>query len=189
MADRLKEVVGTVFGLVFVLINVGTMPLRIAAPLRVLAVVACALVLAAVVIEARRPSSAVSEQPGGGAFTRGYWCIVAAEVVALVAGIAVVKIWLHLPQAVVAWIATIVGVHFFGLAVLWQQRFFHWLAIVLTGCGVAGLVMAVLGCAEAGIDLVSGVLPGVILLGFGLWAGASSFGPRRRDRPGLEAGH
>jgi len=76
---------------------------------------------------------------------------------------------LHAPQAAVAWIALVVGIHFIALAVVWKLLSFHGLGAALALGGVAGLVLATVGFAVSPIDVVGGVVPGVILLGFGLW--------------------
>lgn len=67
-----------------------------------------------------------------------------------------------------SWIALIVGIHFIALAVVWKMLFFHGLGAALMLCGVAGLALAATGAAVSAIDLAGGVLPGAVLLGFGL---------------------
>ncbi|MER5726884.1 hypothetical protein ABT084_00780 [Streptomyces sp. NPDC002138] len=53
----------------------------------------------------------------GAGFTGRYWLVVAAEVLGLLAGLLVITRVLHAPRATLPWIAFVVGVHFFGLAV------------------------------------------------------------------------
>lgn len=171
---KLGSVIGASFGLIFVLVNTGSFPAPIAVLLRVLAVVAFIAVLIAVVVAARRPTPAGVDRPAAGGFTMGYWVVVLAEVVAIVAGLVVLNRPLHAPQAAVAWIALAVGIHFIALAVVWKLLFFHGLGAALMLCGVAGLVLAATGSAVSAIDLVGGVLPGAILLGFGLWGATAS---------------
>lgn len=89
-------------------------------------------------------------------------------------GLVVLNGPLHLPHAAVAWISTVVGVHFIALAVVWRQFFIHWLGAALMLCGVIGLVLAAAGSVVWGIDLVAGVLPGAVLLGSCLRGGASA---------------
>jgi hypothetical protein len=57
----------------------------------------------------------------------------------------------------IAWISFVVGAHFFGLAAIWKQSLFLWL-----------------GSSTGAIDTVAGVLPGGLLLGFGLWSSKKS---------------
>jgi len=86
-----------------------------------------------------------------------------AEVGVIAAGLVVLNGPLHAPQAAVAWIALVVGVHFLAFAVIWKLLFFHGLGAALMICGVAGFVLAAIGAAVSAIDLVGGVLPGAIL--------------------------
>lgn len=172
VGQRIGSMVAATFGLVYVLVNTGSLPTGASVVLRVLAAVAFVGVLVPVV-RAGRPAPGAAG-PGPRAFGRGYWVVVGVEVVALFAGTRVLSGPLDAPQAGVAWVSTVVGVHFFALAVVLRQRFFHWLGAVVTACGVAGLVLALADAGEAAIDVVGGVLPGAVLLAFGWW------GARRR---------
>lgn len=58
--------------------------------------------------------------------------------------------------------------HFVALTVLWREPPLHLLGAALLGFGAIGLVLAVKDSNYAAADLVGGVLPGAILLGFGL---------------------
>jgi hypothetical protein len=79
--------------------------------------------------------------------------------------------WLAIdaPDAVIAWISFVLGVHFVALAVVWKTVIFARLGVVLAVCGALGLVLAAAGADEAAIDLVGGIVPGALLLGFALW--------------------
>ena len=184
--EKLGSLIGAVFGLVFVLVNTDSLPPTVALLLRVLAVAAFVAVLLAV----RRPAPPgrppVSEMPSpGGGFSRGYWLIVAAEVLAIWLGLAVLNGRMAMPEAAVAWVSLVVGAHFFALAVLWKQPLFHWLGAALLACGAAGLALAFADAAPAAIDGIGGVLPGATLLGFALWG--STRASRSRPLP-LRAG-
>lgn len=170
---RSGSVIGAGFGLIFILVNTGSLPVAVAVLFRVVAVVAFVAVLIAVVVARRRPPTGVDRSAVGG-FTVGYWLVVVAEVGAIAAGLVVLNGPLHAPRAAVAWIALVVGIHFIALAVVWKLLFFHGLGAALMLCGVAGLVLAATGSAVSAIDLVGGVLPGAILLGFGLWGATRS---------------
>jgi hypothetical protein len=167
---KLGSLIGAIFGLIFVLANTGAFPSGVGMTLRAIAGLAFAVVLVAAL---RRPGAPATEpldsRTLGGAFGRGYWLVVAAEVVAIVGGLAVLNGPLDAPQAAVAWIATVVGAHFFALGVVWAQPFFHWLGGALLLCGLIGLVLAAAGASEAPIDAVAGVLPGALLLAVGIW--------------------
>jgi hypothetical protein len=167
--------IGAAFGLVFVLANTSSLATAVAVLLRVLGVVA----FLAVVIAVRRPGPTTGTRAGGGGFGRRYWLVVAAEVLAIWFGLALLNGRLHTPHAAVAWVSSVVGAHFIALAFVWRNPLLHWLGAALLGCGVVGLVLAGRGTDAGVIDLVGGVLPGAVLLGFGLWGstrGASSYG-------------
>jgi hypothetical protein len=155
------------FGLLYVLANTGALPTVAAGALRALAAMAFLAILIAL-----RPDRSRGSSPGSSddvnPFGRGYWLVVAAEVVALFGGLALLRGPLGHPQGGVAWVSFVVGAHFFALAAVFHARFFHLLGGVVTACGV-GLVLVFSGAPQASIDMVSGVVPGAVLLAFGWW--------------------
>ena len=176
--EKSGSLIGAVFGLVFVVVNTGSVLPAVAVVLRVLAVAAFLVVLIAV----RHPASAGGRRSTRGGFGRPYWLVVTAEGVGIWGGLAVLNGPLDAPQAAVAWISSVVGAHFVALAVVWREPLFHVLGAALLGCGAVGLVLAVRELAAAAVDLVGGVLPGAILLGFGLWGST-----RGADSPDVNA--
>ena len=92
-------------------------------------------------------------------FGRRYWLVVAAAVLAIWIGLALLNGPLDTPHAAVAWISSVVGAHFFALAVVWSNPLFSWLGAALLGCGAVGLVLAARGSDAAAIELVGGVPP------------------------------
>ncbi|MCQ4040548.1 hypothetical protein ACFOSC_21560 [Streptantibioticus rubrisoli] len=152
--EQITRLIGGAFGLVFVEVDAGALPSPASVALRVLAV--AAFLGLAVALRRARPAGS----SGAGRFGREYWLVVALEVVAGVAGIVVIKAALHAPQATVAWISFVVGLHFLGLAVVWRRPRLHWLAAGLTACGAAGLALAGCGCPAAAIAATAGVVPG-----------------------------
>lgn len=56
------------------------------------------------------------------------------EVLAIFGGLALLNGALDAPRAAVAWVSTVVGVHFLALAVLWRQRLFTVLGGALAPC-------------------------------------------------------
>jgi hypothetical protein len=169
--QRIGSVIAATFGLIYVLVNAGSLHSVWAVTLSVLAAVAFAAVLLAVLRAPQHQAPA-----GARVFGRAYWLVVAAEVVALFAGVRLLDGPFHLPKAGVAWVSVVVGVHFFALAVVFGARFFHVLGGMITACGATGLVLAATGAATAAVALASGVIPGALLLGFAWW------GARRTDR-------
>lgn len=165
--QRMGSLIAAAFGLIYVLINAGPLPSTWTLTLRVLAAIAFATVFLA--LFRRGLASRDSGEQERRVFGRGYWLVVATELVALFVGARVLSGPLDAPEAGVAWVSLVVGVHFFALAVVFRQRFFNGLGAVITTCGVVGLVLAATPAAEPAIALISGVLPGAVLLGFGWW--------------------
>lgn len=90
------------------------------------------------------------------------------EAVALFGGARAVTA-LGFPQLGVAWVSFVVGTHFFALGRILRLARFHVLAVLVTLCGLAGFALAALGWSSV-IAVVSGVVPGFVLLGFALRA-------------------
>jgi hypothetical protein len=183
-SPKLGVLIGSLFGLVFVEVNSGALPTGVATLLRVVGVLAFLLVL----VGLRRPSHPTEVgQPVGIGFGRGYWVVVAAEVIAIVAGVWLLGGPLDTPEAGVAWVALVVGLHFVALAVVWAQRIFGWLGGSIAVCGVLGLVLAFSDAPKAAIHSVGGVLPGALLLGFAVW-GVLRSTPRFESEAALAVG-
>jgi hypothetical protein len=158
--------IGAMFGMIFVLVNAGGLPDALALVLRGLAIVAfVGLVVVVVTGRGKEPS----HQATGVAFGRRYGLVVMAEVTAIVAGLAVLNRVFDAPEAGVAWIALVVGVHFLPLARVWRAPHITLVGVALTALGVIGLVMAALGASDVAIATVSGVGSGVVLLGACWW--------------------
>ncbi|MFH8627388.1 hypothetical protein ACH4A8_36785 [Streptomyces vietnamensis] len=159
--DQTGRVVGAAFGLVFIQANAVALPTAVAAPLRLLSLAAFLWVA----VLGRRGRAAPQAETGSGTrFGRRYWYVVAVEVAGLAAGLFVIARVLHAPEATVGWIAFVVGVHFFGLAVAWRRPALHVLGASIAACGAAGLVLAAFDAPVVAIRTVAGVLPGVLLL-------------------------
>jgi hypothetical protein len=110
------------------------------------------------------------ETSGSGA---RYWLIVAAEVVLIVVGIAVLRSRNAPQEANVAWIAFVVGIHLIAFVTVWKQRSIVVPGAILAVLGISGLVMAATP-AVAWVPFVSGVLSGITLLTFSLAFAAST---------------
>ena len=170
---EIGSVIGAVFGAVFVVVN----STGLTTPVRVSVVALALIALAAVLVSAfrssrRRAAADTAPAPAparrGTPFGRTYWFVVAVEVVALVAGTQVLT-RIGLPELGVAWVAVIVGLHFFALAGVFRLRRFHVIAVLLTLAGLAGFAARAMGSTDA-VALFSGVGTGLLLLGFSLWA-------------------
>ncbi|MGU3431879.1 hypothetical protein ACNHUS_02575 [Actinomycetes bacterium M1A6_2h] len=171
--EKLGSLIGAVFGLIFVLVNTDSLPSPIARVLRILAVAAVVAVLVAIRrVPAAPPTS-------GRAFSdRNYLVTVALEAVALFGGVAIINGPLATPDAAVAWISLVVGLHFLGLAAAWKLRFYHVLAAAMAPCGIIGLVIAFGGGPTAAVDVIGAVIPGALLLGFALWGSTNALRAR-----------
>ena len=163
------SLIGSIFGLVFVEVNAGELPTGVGTALRVLGVVAFLVYLGLLTRARRAPHDGHSVESGQAKidFGRRYWLVVAAEVVAGAVGLSVINGRLDAPQAGVAWIALVVGLHFLGLAAVWRQPFLSWLGAAIAVCGAAGLILAADDASAAAIAAISGVVPGGLLLGAG----------------------
>jgi hypothetical protein len=159
--DRIGSFIGAIGGLAFVQANAAAFPYGVALALRVAAVVAFVAVLRAL-HRVQRPAPVRTGPPRS--LGVGYGGIVVAEVLAIVIGLRLLSGPLDTPAAAPAWIALVVGAHFVALAVLLRQPTLTRLGCAIAVCGVAGLVVAVLGTADALVAAVAGVVPGALLL-------------------------
>ncbi|WP_141778836.1 hypothetical protein [Nocardioides albertanoniae] len=160
--------IGASFGLIYVFVNSGALP----APVRWAVCLLAAFVFVAVAflaVRRVRGGPAVRGAGPGSVFGKSYWLVVAIEVVALIGGARLLSGPLEMPEAGVAWVSVVVGVHFFALAVVFRQRFFHGLGALITACGAVGILLAMLGYGALPIDVVAGIMPGALLLAFGWW--------------------
>jgi hypothetical protein len=154
------HVIGGFFGVAFVFANSGSLPEGIR-DLTVAAAAAVSLLSVAVLGRSRREASATAAADER--FDRTFLLIVVIEGIALFGGLAL----LDRPSANVAWIALVVGLHFFWLARLWRRAFVELtvVATLLTVLGVAGLVISFTADSRDAVALLSGVGSGVVLLG------------------------
>lgn len=162
------------FGLVFVWVNSGLLADGVALALRVAGAVAFVAVVVAAQLTYRAMARAGREGlavpgPDRPPFRGAFWVVTAVEAVAIIVGVRVISQVFDAPEAGVAWVALVVGVHFVPLARLFRHASFMALAVVMSALGLAGLVMAVLGVGAAPIALVSGVGSGALLIGWALW--------------------
>jgi hypothetical protein len=154
--------VGITFGAVFVLVNSAGLAAAWPLVIRVVGLLVAALLLVGLVLVVRR-TPPTTQAPAGGPVSRRYWLIVALEAAALFGGLAVVNGVLHRSAVSVAWVALVVGVHFFGLARIWRMRLYHLLGAAMTSLGLAGFLIYALGGGAPMVALVAGVGSGTAL--------------------------
>jgi len=159
--------IGASFGLVFVVVNADS-PLGSSAAtlLRVLGIVIFIALIGSVTAARRlgRSKGVEGNIEADLVKKRAYWLTMGSEVALIVVGRLVIGA-LNAPQeANVAWMAFVVGLHFFGFIVLagWPRR----LAVPLLPLALFGLVGLAMSTtpAVAWVPLVSGVLSGFTLL-------------------------
>lgn len=174
---RLGLVIGAAFGVIYMVVNAGAL----GAPLGpLLQLVGLATFVGLLFALRRSRLTPIDVAVGPPRYGRGFWLVVIGEGVAAVAGIAVFKGLLGLPQAVLPWLSSVVGLHFFGLARGWSDRSLAWLGAGITACGALGLAAAAVGAGHAAIATIAGVAPGALLLA-GSWWGAMRTGVLRRE--------
>ncbi|BCY08150.1 hypothetical protein [Actinoplanes sp. L3-i22] len=151
------------FGTVFVMVNSGGLAGPWPLVIRVAGVLVAVALFAGVLRVARLAT--VGARPGDvvGFTDRRYWYAVAGEVVALFGGLYVINQVLAAPEVAVAWVAVVVGVHFFPLAWAWRMPVYHWLGAAMTLLGVAGFVAHGLGASDGVVGLIAGVGSGAAL--------------------------
>ncbi|GAA4015036.1 hypothetical protein GCM10022247_42430 [Allokutzneria multivorans] len=156
--QAIGNLIGATGGAAFVLVNAGA-PLSdtLTTVARVLGIALLAAVLAITFRQREKPATA----PGG--FTKGYWFVVLAEVVALFGGFQVLRALEAPPQANVAWVAVVVGLHFVAFVLVWRTWTIAIPGVILAVLGGIGLAMA-WTTAVAWVPIVSGVLSGLALL-------------------------
>lgn len=160
--------IGTIFGLAFIEANSAQLPHAWQAVARVGGAVLAAILISGILRARRMARSQPAPQPqpvpaDRAGFGRGYWMVVAAEVIALVAGLIVIGDVMGAHSLTVAWIAIVVGVHFFGLGVIWKAAMFHALGAAMTAFGAAGCVAYAAGAPAWVVALVSGIASGLAL--------------------------
>ncbi|MER7753923.1 hypothetical protein [Kitasatospora sp. NPDC097643] len=164
---RKSSIIGGAFGLAFVAMNAGAIA-PLAVPLRLLAVAAFVGLFFTPVREV--DSTEVADGAGGTLFGRRYWLVVAAEAAGAVGGILALKWVFDAPELTVAWIALVVGLHFFALGAVWRQASLHVLAAAMSVCGAAGLILGAVGVGTPVVAAVAGIAPGVLLLASVWWS-------------------
>ena len=133
------SMVAITFGVVFVLVNSAGLPGAWPLVIRAAGLVVAVMLLVGLVLVVRQAPPAAFV-PAPGYMNRRYWLILALEAVALFGGLAVINNVLHRTAVSVAWVALVVGVHFFGLAWIWRMPLYHWLGAAMTLLGLAGFL-------------------------------------------------
>ncbi|MGH8879028.1 MAG: hypothetical protein ACRD0P_17085 [Stackebrandtia sp.] len=162
MNERIGALIGSIFGLVFMMVNAGELGEPTALVVRVAAVV---LFLAALWFGfIRVPAPASPPEKPSRAAMRVYWTSVLFEVISIPLGAMFITQVLELPDVVVVWVVFVVGVHFLPFARAFAAPVFAVLSRVLIGLAMLGAVLTV--AVSAVFAAWTAVLAGVVLLGF-----------------------
>lgn len=153
------SVIGSVAGLVFVLVNAGAVPGSL------LWSIAAVLVFIAVIwfVVVRGPE--VEHLQPSRVAMRTYGVSVVAMLVAIPVGAAIISNVFNKPDAVLVWVVFVVGAHFLPFATAFALPVFRWLALCLVVAAAGGAVLMLVfnSAAAAG---GTGVAAGFVLLGF-----------------------
>lgn len=171
------SLVAGVFGAVFVWVNSAAF-LSTVRILLLAAVGVALIVIVSLSVRSFQKQNRANDDPGerpGSTEVRArvpfgwkYWLVVGVEAIALFGGTRFITA-LGYPELGAAWVALIVGMHFFPLAHLFRVTRFHALGVVMTALGIAGFVLRAFGQVGS-IAVISGVASGIALLLFGLGA-------------------
>jgi Family of unknown function (DUF7010) len=159
------SVIGGAGGTAYVVINASALDTAASTVLRILAIGALLWILANAWRLRRNQGGARSARQG---FGPAYWGIVAVEAALIFGGRAVIVGLLGLPDDFLPWLSLVVGLHFFAFVVLWRQRVYLWLGLLITASALAAFVLVDLGASAPAVAVFSGILPGLALLAFSL---------------------
>jgi hypothetical protein len=175
---EIGALIGAGFGLLFLIINssqFSSLGRTLVIALGVLAFAGIAVFAVRSLMQHRGSGSADADVTGSRKrdrreppLGRAYWIIVLIEAILLFAGTRLLAGLGH-PELGVAWVAVIVGTHFYALGRVFGLDRFHVLATVVTLCGIGGFI-AFFAAAPAFIPVISGVISGFVLLAFAMWA-------------------
>ena len=129
------------------------------------------------------PASTGDGDSGSMFRTRGYLVSVAAEVIALVGGNALLAATGN-DRYVAAWVAFIVGVHFLGFGRLFTAMFYG-LGAAFIAAAVVGAVAGAAAGTRAAVEASTGLIAAGSLFAAGCWGLLSSAG--RASRPGPDS--
>lgn len=161
---HLGSLVGTIGGIVFVLANLGGLELSAVAAVILVGIAVMGVV--AVLLAIRADDAEPPPVPTRRSITV-YWVAVAAMVVAIPAGSALLS-GLDLSRLQPCWVVLAVGAHFVPFARVFGADLFLGLAASLIGVALLGAVVTLAGVDRAPAG--TGVLAGLVLLGWS-WAG------------------
>lgn len=114
--------------------------------------------------DASRPAPSAPQRRGSRSTlsaAASYVVVAALEIAACGGGTSLLTATGH-PEYVIAWIATVVGLHFVAFGRLFFTGF-YWLGAALIVAGVAGATVGIVGGGSGGIKVTSGLIAGLSL--------------------------
>ena len=156
------SLIAIMFGAVFIVVNSAGLPDPWAFVVRSAGLLVSMLLLAGLA-RVTREAPLAARAPVSGFTDRRFWIIVTLEAVALFGGLAIINGVLHRPVVSVAWVALVVGLHFFGLGRIWRTLLYYALGTAMVLLGLAGFLIDALGGNAAEVDLVAGVGSGTAM--------------------------
>ncbi|WP_051325269.1 hypothetical protein [Glycomyces tenuis] len=159
---RFGPLIGSIGGLVFILINAGGLPGAAPLVVRLLGVAAFAFVIWFAIFRPRShraPKATPTPHE-----IRVYWTCVGAMAAAIPLGAIVIANVLDVPELTVCWVVLVVGAHFLPFAKTFEAPVFTSVAWTLIGLAVIGGALTLAVDAQAAAW--AAVLAGVALLFF-----------------------
>ncbi len=163
------SIIGAIAGLVFVLVNAGTVPASLV--WRVVAIAGFVAIIWFVVLRGPEIDQLSPDREA----LRTYAMAVTAMVVAIPVGASIISNRLDRPNAVLVWVVFVVGAHFLPFAHAFQLPIFYWLSASLI---LVSLIGALPTLASNSVSAAgwTGVIAGFVLMLF------AAVGPRLSRR-------
>ena len=151
-------IIAAAFGIAWALWGASGLPAAVQGAVRAAGIAAGVIIIArAVRLRRTAPAPAISMFR-----SRQYRLVVAAEVVAIVAGLAGLAV-AGASEYIAAWVAIVVGVHFLAFGRL-ISAFYYPLGALVTIGGIAGIAVGVAGGSAGAVEATAGLTAAASLL-------------------------
>ncbi len=161
----IASVIGGIGGAAYVIVNASPLGEPTAVALRILAVVALVWILARAW---RWRAASPRARAGRAGFGAGYWAVVALEVVLIFGGRALLVGPLNEPGAFLPWLSLVVGLHFFAFVKVFHKLTYLWLGLLISASAIIAFILVGSGATPAAVAVFAAIVPGVVLLAFGV---------------------
>ncbi len=157
------SIISAAFGIGWALWGASGLSTGVQGVVRILAIV----VGIVIIVRAVRLRRSAWSPATPGFRTRGYRTVVAAEAVAILAGIFALALSGN-GQYVAAWIAVVVGLHFIAFGRLFARMYYTFGAVVTAG-GVAAALVGLAGGGVAAVEATAGLVAATSLFAAAAW--------------------